>query len=290
MTGRDLLAADALRAFAVFAAHRNFTTAAGALHISQPSLHVKIRKLSAGLGIALYERDGRRLVLTEAGRRLAAFAADSAARLDEFLRELHEGGRTLTMAAGRGAFRWVVPEAIRSACAAGYTVRVLTADRDGALGALAEGRADVAVVGHDRPPRHLDSAQIARYPQVLVLDTSHPLARRRRLRLTDLRGLDLVVPPADRPHRKALERALLDADVPWQPVAEADGWDLLVHFAALGIGATVVNGCVEVPAGLAAVPVVDLPAVRYFAAWRRHPGAAPPGYIEYFTEYFTGHG
>jgi DNA-binding transcriptional LysR family regulator len=103
MTGRDLLESDALRSFAVFAEHRNFTTAAAALHISQPSLHVKIRKLAAALGTDLYEREGRRLTLTAAGEQLAAFALDSRRRLDEFLRELHqESTSTLTIAAGRG--------------------------------------------------------------------------------------------------------------------------------------------------------------------------------------------
>ena len=60
MDGRGLLESDALHAFEVFAEHRNFTTAAAVLRISQPSLHVKIRKLSRGLGVQLYERDGRR--------------------------------------------------------------------------------------------------------------------------------------------------------------------------------------------------------------------------------------
>jgi DNA-binding transcriptional LysR family regulator len=88
------------------------------------------------------------------------------------------------------------------------------------------------------------------------------------VRLADLDGLDLVVPPAGRPHRTALDRALRDAGASWQVAAEVDGWDLLVHFAALGLGATIVNGCVELPSRLRAIPVVDLPEVRYWAAWR----------------------
>ena len=69
MDVRDLLESDALRSFGVFAQHGNFTAAAAALGISQPALHVKVRKLAAGLGTELYERDGRSLVLTPAGER-----------------------------------------------------------------------------------------------------------------------------------------------------------------------------------------------------------------------------
>src|SRR5262249_17956919 len=96
------------------------------------------------------------------------------------------------------------------------------------------------------------------------------------VKLADLAGLDLVVPPAGRPHRQSLERALLDAGVPWQPAAEADGWDLLAHLARLGVGAAVVNGGIPPPGGMGAMPIRGLPAVRYWAAWRpqRDPRAA----------------
>src|SRR6266700_4061281 len=111
MDGRAVLEADALRSFAVFAEHRNFTSAAAALSISQPSLHVKIRKLAAALGTALYERDGRSLALTPAGERLAAFALDARARTEEFLATLDGEAAVLAIAAGRGAIQWVIPGA-----------------------------------------------------------------------------------------------------------------------------------------------------------------------------------
>lgn len=268
MKARDLLEPDTLRSFAVFAQHRNFTTAAATLNISQPSLHVKIRKLAAALGTDLYERSGRSLVLTAAGERLAAFASDARARTDDFLAELEEPAPALHIAAGRGAFRWVIPDAIRAVCRKGRKIQVITADRDAAIAALGSGLADVAVVGYDPPPRRFRMREIAACPQTLVIASTHPLAAKDRVALADLAGLDLVVPPPGRPHRRALERALLDAGVPWQPAAEADGWDLQVHFADLGIGATVVNGCVCPPPGLAAIPVTGLPRVRYWAAWR----------------------
>lgn len=268
MSARDMVESDALRSFAIFAEHRNFTTAAAALNISQPSLHVKIRKLASALGADLYERSGRSLVLTAAGEQLAAFAVDSRLRVDDFLSGMEEGTATLTIAAGRGAFQWVIPEAVRAVVRRGRKIRVITADRDGAIAALGAGLADIAVTGYDPPPFPFEACVIATYPQTLVISRAHPLAGRERVSLRDLAGLDLIVPPPGQPHRRALERALADVGVRLRAVAEADGWDLQVHFVDLGVGAAVVNGCVRPPSGLVAVPVSGLPDVSYWAAWR----------------------
>jgi DNA-binding transcriptional LysR family regulator len=77
-----MVSADALASFVVFADHLNFTRAAAELHISQPALHVKVRKLAEALGRPLYRRDGRRLVLTADGeairRKLFERAVDEA--------------------------------------------------------------------------------------------------------------------------------------------------------------------------------------------------------------------
>jgi DNA-binding transcriptional LysR family regulator len=288
MDVRDLLESDALRSFGVFARHRSFTAASAELGISQPALHVKVRKLAAGLGAELYQREGRSLVLTPAGERLAAFALDSRARAGEFITTLSGQSPVLAIAAGAGAIRWVIPGAIRAASRQGRRVHVLTASRDDALAALGTGQADVAVVGFDPPPRRFRSREIASYPQVLIVDSGHPLASRAhagggQLRIAELAGLELIVPPAGRPHRRSLERALLEAGIGWHPAAEADGWDLLVHLASLGLGATVVNGCVPPPRGMTAIPVSGLPAVRYWAAWRAQRQDSAAGFLAHLA-------
>jgi len=265
---REALEADALRAFGVFAEHLNFTTAAAVLHISQPALHVKIRKLSAALGVELYERRGRGLVLTDAGLRLAAFGREHRRQVEDFLTDLQPGSAPVTLAAGRGALRWVLGDGIRRLVDSGRPVRVLATDREASLGHVASGRADVAVIAQEPPPVDLCQRELARFPQVLVLPAAHPLAARDGVTMRELDGLDLILPPRGRRHRDGIERALRTAGVSWRVTAEVDGWDLLVHFVALGLGATVVNGCVPAPPGLAGVPVTDLPDVGYWAAWR----------------------
>ena len=57
-----------LRYFWAVARHGSLTEAAQRLHVSQSALSVQIRKLEEALGHALFEREGRGLRLTEAGR------------------------------------------------------------------------------------------------------------------------------------------------------------------------------------------------------------------------------
>ena len=262
------LESDAVHAFGVFAEHLSFTAAAAALHIAQPSLHVKVRKLGAALGVELYRRQGRGLVLTEAGRQLAAYAHDAHRRADDLLATLRGTDASVGVAAGRGACRWVVADGLRALAASGRNLTVTTARREAALAALHDGRVDVAVVAHDPPPGTLRSHRLATYAQVHVVPADHPHATRCAVTVPDLAGAALVVPPPERPHRRALDRALADAGVPWRVAAEVDGWDLQVHLAGLGMGTTVVNGCVPPPPSWVSVPVTDLPPVTYWSVWR----------------------
>ena len=64
---------DELAAFVVFSECLNFTRAAERLEISQPALHVKIKKLGEELRVPLYVKDRRRLYLTRQGEEVARF-------------------------------------------------------------------------------------------------------------------------------------------------------------------------------------------------------------------------
>lgn len=263
------LVAEDLEAFAVFARHRNFTHAANELHVSQPALHTRIRKLESRLGARLYLKHGRQLHLTDAGERLAAFANDTKDRAADFLESLDAAPpRPLVLMAGSGAYLYLLGEPIRRILRKGHELRLLTGDASATLAAVRDGSADIGVTALTVPPDDLDCELLAQYPQTLITRADHRLADRRSVKLKDLQDEALVVPPKDRPHRQQLERSLLDHGIRWSVAVEAEGWELLVHFVRLGIGPAVVNGSVRTTGAVRKIPVKDLPPIRYYVVAR----------------------
>jgi DNA-binding transcriptional LysR family regulator len=267
------LVAEDLRVFAAFARHRNFTRAAAELHVSQPALHTRIRKLQERLGHELYVKRGRLLHLTDAGERLALFANDEADRATDFLRTLGAAPpRPTVLMAGSGAYLYLLGEPIRRYVGKGRELRLLTGDASRTLEALRDGTADIGVTALGVPPDDLDCELLGQYRQTLITRSDHRLAKRRTVRLKDLQDETLVVPPKGRPHREQLERALLDQGVRWSVAVEAEGWELLVHFVKLGIGPAVVNGSVRTTSAVRKIPVKDLPPIRYYVITRGDRG------------------
>ncbi len=63
-----------LQIFVSVAKHLNYTRAGEEVHLSQPSVSVRIKQLELELGVKLFEQLGKRVALTEAGQLLIPYA------------------------------------------------------------------------------------------------------------------------------------------------------------------------------------------------------------------------
>ncbi len=274
ITGYDgaVLKLEWLEAFAVFADHLSFTRAAKALHVSQPALHAQIQKLGEALGVPLYTKDGQRLSLTAEGQRAAAFGRELRGKTRELVDEVKSGGRSaeVVMAAGEGAYLYLLGPGIRAFLREGSgRLRLLTKDREGALESVRSGEAQVGVAALDEIPEALSASPLAEVGQALAVPEGHPLAARSAVKLTDLEGARLVVPPADRPHRVLLGSALRRASVSWEVAVEASGWELMLRFVEMGVGLAVVNAFCAPPPSVVLVAIPELPRLSYQLVFRK---------------------
>lgn len=262
---------DRLFSFVAFAETLNFTHAAKGLHITQPALHAQIRKLAEEVGAPLYRRQGRELVLTAEGRRLAAFGREVQARGRDVLAELRgeETRGPIVLASGQGAFLYLLGAAIRRFPKERWPLRVVSMSGPATLAAVRDARADVGVAVLNGAPAELDAHELRRVGQIVLLPRGHRLAKRRRLAPGDLDGERLIVPPEGSPHRAMLAQALGAAGAGWSVAVEATGWELMIQFVRYGLGIAVLNDFCPVPRGFVGVRLEGVPEVTYSVVTRR---------------------
>ena len=257
---------DWLAAFLTFSESMNFTTAARTLNISQPALHVKIRKLTEWLGVPLYYKVGRVLMRTPEGERVLAYAREQKERSEEFVEKLRTGATesSVVLCAGEGAYSYLLGPAISTFIKNGrYRLELLTGNQDKTFDALLSGQAHLGVSAPDTLPAGLSSDDLTDVEQVIVMPEDHPLACMQSVKLEHLDGEHLIVPPDPRPHRIMINRMFMDAGVSWNVAVEVNGWELMIQFVRLGLGVAIVNGCCRIGPGLVAKPMSQLPRVRY---------------------------
>lgn len=100
-----------LRAFEAAARHMNFTRAAKELAITQAAVSYQIRLLEERLGISLFIREPRRLLLTESGAELAVPLRDAFDRLRATFESFHEQAQSILSLSISETFaaNWLVP-------------------------------------------------------------------------------------------------------------------------------------------------------------------------------------
>jgi DNA-binding transcriptional LysR family regulator len=251
-----------LRYFVAVAEELNFRRAAERLHITQPPLSRQIAALEAALGVLLLERDTRAVRLTAAGE----------AALHEFgglLQRFDDGIARVVAAhpAVRRALRIGVPwwadltgfASFEQALLKATGIRTVEPVVGQTIESMAQlRRGEIAATMLVLPCRTdgLRLHPIARVPHVALVPSSHPLARRRALRLRDLEVL-----PAFLRFRRRDNPLLYDH---FSALYQASGFRPPREEAAQGTVATLSQ--IAAGRGCTVMPRV--------AARRSHPGVA----------------
>ncbi|MFF2369652.1 LysR family transcriptional regulator [Agromyces sp. NPDC058110] len=183
------------------AEHGSLTAAAESLGYSQPAVSQQLRRFEERTGIALVERAGRGVRLTQSGRVLARHANAVATALEAAAGELAEirglrAGR-VRLAAFPSASATLVPKLIAGLGARhpGVTVTYVEAEPPEAVAAVRADRADLAITfsypgdrddPHVERARGLDVRSIGAEPMRVVLPEGHAAAAADAVDLADL--------------------------------------------------------------------------------------------------------
>jgi DNA-binding transcriptional LysR family regulator len=189
-----------LRYFVAVAEEMSFTRAAERLHMRQPPLSIQIRHLERELGAELFDRSGRGITLTLAGRTLFDEARriideiDGAART---IRRIADGELGhLTIAFIPSAANCVLGPVLRAFRNryANVELRLHEMSPDDALEAVRERRADLAFLYRPLVDENLNQRVVADEPLLAAVPADHPLANAAEIDLRDLGEESFILP------------------------------------------------------------------------------------------------
>jgi DNA-binding transcriptional LysR family regulator len=233
-----------LRAVAAIAREGSVSAAARRLGFSQAAVSAQLAAAEAALGTALFERHGRGVVATTAGRAVAARVSDVFAAIDTLRAEAAAAPvPTVTIGATEPtAHRRIIPFVKRTERAHPEVRIELKVSTPTEIRRLVEhGDLELAVTASQHGNSRSATFE-ALYEQELVLlvPEKHELAARRSADLLKLGGERLIVSEDACVYRRVVERALEDADIDVALRARFGSISTLPHGVAAGMGIAIV--------------------------------------------------
>jgi LysR family hydrogen peroxide-inducible transcriptional activator len=188
---------DQLRHFLKAAELSSFTRAADAVALSQPALSRSIARLEEELGQPLFERQTRKISLTDAGKLLQTRAQQILALVDNTKAEICDDGRTGTIrvAAIPTIAPFMLPTLLRAFGDSHPSATVIVHEdtTDILLKKLSEGAVDIALLALPLTAKYLEIEELFEEELLLVMCKDHPLCAKKQIRLADIEPLPFVL-------------------------------------------------------------------------------------------------
>ena len=181
-----------LRLFLALAETGSVSAAAKVMHVTQPTASMQLKEVSGAVGVPLYEVVSRRVRLTDAGLDLARTARAMVGEWEAFGQRIAQAqglvrGR-LTVSVVSTA-KYFMPRLLGSFCQRhpGIDVALQVLNRDGVVARLRDNLDDLYIMSMPPADMDLDDRVFMANPLVMVAPADHRLARRRQVRLDELR-------------------------------------------------------------------------------------------------------
>ncbi|MVU83939.1 LysR family transcriptional regulator [Nocardia sp. ET3-3] len=254
--------------FTTLAETENVSAAADRLHLAQPTLSRMLARLEHRLGVALFDRHGKRIRLNDYGRLYYEHARRARA-------ELHAGEQAV--ADRLNPAKGVVRLSFLHSFGGGLTPQLIGEFRRGSgrvdftlfQGAaevitrqVLDGEADLALVSPRPGEPGLGWRTLLNQPVVLAVPGDHRLAGQRQIRLTELGDAEFITMHPGFGMRRIFDELCAAAGIRPRIAFESSDLVTVRGLVAAGLGIGLVPLEEPAPPGVALVPLADAGASR----------------------------
>ncbi|HYG85379.1 MAG TPA: LysR family transcriptional regulator [Azospirillum sp.] len=235
-----------LQIFAVAARTLSFARVAEQFGLTPGAVSFQIKQVEGHCGFPLFERVGRRVVLTEAGHDLMEHAAvilqtlEDADRRMQALKDVTGGNVTIGLVS---TAKYIAPHMVSrfQAKRPGVSIHLQDGNRREVNEAVARGEVDLAIMGRPLDGTEVVAEAFARHPSVIVCAPTHPLAGTTGLRLPDLAECGFIAREDGAGTRALMDRFFQAAGFTPRVVMTSSSNETIKQAVMAGIGIALIS-------------------------------------------------
>ena len=232
--------------FRVVAQLESYTRAAEKLHLTQPAVSMQVKQLEEDTGLALFERHGKRMRLTNSGKELLHYAnqvlhsySDMLSAIED-LRDLSSGHLVISVATTATYFITKLLADFTTQHE-GITLTLDVTNRQQLLLQLENFEPDLVIMGEPPKGHNLSSERLMENPLVVIASPRHPLAGRQQIKLQEITNERFAVRERGSGTRNAIERHFMSHGVECNSTLEMRSNETIKHSAEAGLGLGIVS-------------------------------------------------
>jgi DNA-binding transcriptional LysR family regulator len=275
-----------LEIFCVLASELNFTRTAERVHTVQSNVTTQIKTLEQELGVPLFDRLAKHVVLTDAGRNFLPYATRALAAMEEGRQVLTCGSEpagTLRIGSPESVLTYRLPAVLDCFRKRFPKVEIqFRPEPPGPCGdALETGQLDVVIfMGDVDPTDQVRSVRLRGEKVLLFAHPSHALVAKKVLQPVDLTGQVLLLTECGCGYRKNLDQVIASLNIKPESITEFTSVEAIKQCVIAGMGIGLLPEIVlmrELSAGLIAAFEWDGPNldIATHILWHRDKWLSP---------------
>ncbi|MCQ2606916.1 MAG: LysR substrate-binding domain-containing protein [Bacteroidales bacterium] len=242
---------------------QNFTEASRQLFITQSTLSQQIKQLENELGMLLFDRIGKRVFLTEAGKEFAPFARQTISDANlgkQRILDLQNVRTGSLRVAVTYSLSFILPSIVLRFMEEYPNVKleIIYSTSSEMLQMLKHRQVDFVLSFKSDGDDEIDETDLFEIPLTVVVNKSHPLAKEKSVSLQSLRQFSLVLPSEGLTARAILDKLMEENSVLIEPHLEMNDANILLQLVESSMYATILSKATTIGrTNLKTIPITE---------------------------------
>jgi len=225
---------------------RSYSLAAERLHMTQPAISMQMKQLEHNTGLILFERQGKRIVLTAAGKDIHQHSQQITANYNDLIdvirttKDLHTGHIKVSAAT---TSNHLITQMIANFSKVNKDIKVALkiTNRERLVQQLQNFEPDIVLMGEPPPKLDLISERLIMNPLFVIAPPDHALAKKKNIPLKEIAQYEFVVREQGSGTRAAIERFFKDREQEFNSTLEMGSNEAIKHAVTAGLGLGLVS-------------------------------------------------